>query len=630
MLPTNSVLVSWETYGEDVLSLEYNPTMIAVGLMDQINVTRDGSDYLWYITSLGNVPNGKLNANPGLNSNYQVVVVATKDMGTGKNGKFPLRLLSDLKIFKDFTLITSEPTKINTVVMGRKIWESISIEHQPLPGCLNVVRTGSGNPDITTARNVVIGESMVSALELLTASPYCLSIEKMFVIGGGQILREAINVLGCGAIHLTEIEASIKCETFIPSVDTTLFQPWYLSLSSMENIILYLFPTYVSVINVTVEILGQVNGRKCNSFSYFAKLEVKKFSFLPKMIFEKHKEHTHLRLVQDIISNGTPKDDRTGIGELGRNQSQVDVLQAKLMEVKARIQGFEEDARKELEMGLGLVDRSGISIGSWSRNIDFSSVDNPDEETWIRICNQHGSFDEQDGTYIGEVLQNVQMITGVMESIMKRVIMAESEISIAKEKVTLGQDEIKKKVFQIESMSMKLEEMERFALGTNCILKEMRQRVENLVEETFKQRQRPIENEHERNIIESLKSYVSSLINMSETLLSSEKQFQTIERLLGKLLHASIFLLQKGSKRILRVIQTDAAAINPGISGSPLLDFEGEINTAIFTSVFPISNLEDEVDLEEEAMISVVVVDTNQPFVDTNQPFVDLNQHSLI
>ncbi|KAL6982409.1 hypothetical protein U1Q18_045669, partial [Sarracenia purpurea var. burkii] len=158
-----------------------------------------------------------------------------------------------------------------------------------------------------------------------------------------------------------------------------------------------------------------------------------------------------------------------------------------------------------------------------------------------------------------------------MESIMKRVIMAESETAIAKEKVTLGQDEIKKKVLQIESMSMKLEEMERFALGTNCILKEMRQRVENLVEETFKQRQRSAENEQEfcrvKQDFESLKSYVSSLINMSETLMSSEKQFQTIERLLGKLLHASIFLLQKGSKRILRVIQTDAAAINPGISG---------------------------------------------------------------
>ncbi|KAL6993447.1 hypothetical protein U1Q18_011565 [Sarracenia purpurea var. burkii] len=263
--------------------------------------------------------------------------------------------------------------------------------------------------------------------------------------------------------------------------------------------------------------------------------------------------------------------------DMERSQSQVDVLQAKLMEVKACIQGSEEDARKELEVlwrrvkatatlltylkskarlmaiphlahtscgiklldGVGLVDKNDVPVGSWSRNIDLSSFDNPDEETWIRISNQHGSLDEQDGTYIGEVLKNVQMVTDVMESLVKRVIMAESETAIEKEKVTLGQDEIKKKVLQIESMSMKLEEMERFALGTNCILNEMRQRVENLVEETSKQRQRATENEQElcrvKQDFESLKSYVSSLINVRETLLSSEKQFQTIERLFERL-----------------------------------------------------------------------------------------------
>ncbi|KAL6959875.1 hypothetical protein U1Q18_040024 [Sarracenia purpurea var. burkii] len=85
------------------------------------------------------------------------------------------------------------------------------------------VLTRSESLDIATAVNVVIGGSMASALELLTASPYCLSIEKMFVIGGSQILREAINAPGCGAIHLTEIEASIEYDTFIPSVNTSLF-----------------------------------------------------------------------------------------------------------------------------------------------------------------------------------------------------------------------------------------------------------------------------------------------------------------------------------------------------------------------------------------------------------------------
>ncbi|EEF31651.1 uncharacterized protein LOC8267106 isoform X2 [Ricinus communis] len=263
--------------------------------------------------------------------------------------------------------------------------------------------------------------------------------------------------------------------------------------------------------------------------------------------------------------------------EMERRQSQVDVLQAKLMEVKACIQGSEEDAKKELEVlwrrvkttatlltylkskarimavpdlahtscgikqleGVGLIDRDGTPLSSWSRNVDLSSFDSPDEETWIRLSEQQGSFDEQDEAYIGELLKSVQMVTDVMEALVKRVIMAESETAIEKEKVTLGQEEIKKKAIQIESMSSKLEEMEQFALGTNGILSEMRQRVEDLVEETSRQRQRAAENEQElcrvKRDFESLKSYVSSLISVRETLLSSEKQFQTIERLFERL-----------------------------------------------------------------------------------------------
>nr|DAD47040.1 TPA_asm: hypothetical protein HUJ06_016977 [Nelumbo nucifera] len=259
--------------------------------------------------------------------------------------------------------------------------------------------------------------------------------------------------------------------------------------------------------------------------------------------------------------------------EMERHQSQVDALQAKLVEVKASIQDSGEDAKKELEVlwrrvkttatlltylkskarimavphlahtscgirhqeGVGLVDKNGTPLCDWSRDVDLSSFSCTDEETWMRIGNKQGSFDEHDGTYIGEILKCVRMVTDVMEALVKRVIMAETETAIEKEKVTLGQEEIKKKALQIESMSAKVEEMERFALGTNCILNEMRQKVEDMVQETSRQRQRAAENEQElcrvKQDFESLKSYVSSLISVRETLLSSEKQFQTIERL---------------------------------------------------------------------------------------------------
>ncbi|NP_001265904.1 beta-galactosidase 5-like precursor [Cicer arietinum] len=52
MLPSNSKLLSWETYDEDVSSLAESSRITASGLLEQINATRDTSDYLWYITSV--------------------------------------------------------------------------------------------------------------------------------------------------------------------------------------------------------------------------------------------------------------------------------------------------------------------------------------------------------------------------------------------------------------------------------------------------------------------------------------------------------------------------------------------------------------------------------------------------
>ncbi|OVA08712.1 D-galactoside/L-rhamnose binding SUEL lectin domain [Macleaya cordata] len=52
MLPTNNELLSWEAYDEEVSSLGDDKMITAVGLLEQINVTRDTSDYLWYMTSV--------------------------------------------------------------------------------------------------------------------------------------------------------------------------------------------------------------------------------------------------------------------------------------------------------------------------------------------------------------------------------------------------------------------------------------------------------------------------------------------------------------------------------------------------------------------------------------------------
>ncbi|CAM8974257.1 unnamed protein product [Rhodiola kirilowii] len=266
------------------------------------------------------VTNGTANgiSHPDPKRTFQVVVAATRDMGIGKDGKLPWRLPSDLKLFKDITQTTVDPVKKNAVVMGRKTWESIPLQYRPLAGRLNVVLTRSGGFDIAIAENVLTCGSVVSALQLLAATPYSLSIEKVFVIGGGQILRECLNAPECEAIHITEIETPIECDTFIPAIDTSLFQTWCSSFPLVENEIRYSFVTYVRVRNSVGGSPGQNDGLVAVKSLDTIKYEVNPCNFLPKKIYEKHEEFLYLRMIEDIISNGNVKDDRTGTGTLSK------------------------------------------------------------------------------------------------------------------------------------------------------------------------------------------------------------------------------------------------------------------------------------------------------------------------
>ena len=241
---------------------------------------------------------------------YQVVVAATKEMGIGKDGKLPWSLPTDLKFFKELTLTTSDSSKKNAVVMGRKTWESIPTKYKPLSGRLNVVLTRSSGFDIANAENVVTCRSIDSALDLLAGPPYRLSIEKVFVIGGGEVLRDSLNGPRCEAIHLTEIDTSVECDTFVPEIDSSAYQPWCSSLPVCENGLRFSFTTYVRVkSDESKEALG-VDWRKFSSL-------------LPKKVFERHEEFLYLNMVNEIISSGNVKNDRTGTGTLSKFGCQV-------------------------------------------------------------------------------------------------------------------------------------------------------------------------------------------------------------------------------------------------------------------------------------------------------------------
>ncbi|KAL3829405.1 hypothetical protein ACJIZ3_018207 [Penstemon smallii] len=218
---------------------------------------------------------------------------------------------------------------------------------------------------------------------------------------------------------------------------------------------------------------------------------------------------------------------------MAAEKDQLDASEEKLIEVKCCMQESEEDSNKELTILRRRVKMSATLLTYLKSKAQTMSVPHLAHTVPLNIDITSLS-DEEDGVYISGLLKSAKMVTDVMETLAKRVIMAESETEIQKEKITVEKEELDKKAVQIEKMSVKIEEMKQLASEANCILNEVRQRVNDLVEETCTQRQRASENEEElcrvKQDFESMKTYLSTLLNVREKLVSSEKQFQTIER----------------------------------------------------------------------------------------------------
>ena len=131
-----------------------------------------------------------------------IVVAVAANMAIGRGNALLWHISEDLKMFKRLTM--GSP-----VIMGRKTFLSIG---RPLPGRKNVV-ISHGFPDAPD------GVSVASSLE--EAYALCEGVEKCFVIGGGQIYREAVK--DADALYVTHVHESFEADTFFPEIDPAVW-----------------------------------------------------------------------------------------------------------------------------------------------------------------------------------------------------------------------------------------------------------------------------------------------------------------------------------------------------------------------------------------------------------------------
>lgn len=129
-----------------------------------------------------------------------LIVAMAKNRVIGADGKIPWRLPNELQLFKRVTMG-------HHIIMGRKTWESIN---RLLPGRTTVI--------VTRQKDYAVAGAIVTHT-LNDAIKVCGNDEEIFVIGGGELYREALPL--ADRIYLTTVDAEPAGDTRMPEFDLT-------------------------------------------------------------------------------------------------------------------------------------------------------------------------------------------------------------------------------------------------------------------------------------------------------------------------------------------------------------------------------------------------------------------------
>jgi dihydrofolate reductase len=147
-----------------------------------------------------------------------IIVAATSShLGIGLKGALPWRLKREIAYFKRATTFNPE-NLTNVVIMGRKCWESIPPKFRPLPNRHNIILSRKGHVDGVSESNslgegVEVAKSVASAMERVRDQEF----GRVFVIGGGEVYREAMGMENCKRILFTEVHGDVETDVNFPT-----------------------------------------------------------------------------------------------------------------------------------------------------------------------------------------------------------------------------------------------------------------------------------------------------------------------------------------------------------------------------------------------------------------------------
>ena len=137
-------------------------------------------------------------------SNLTIIVAVSENDVIGKDNDLIWYLKNDLKRFKALT-------SGHCIIMGRKTFESFP---KPLPNRTHIV--------ITRQKNYSAQEGVIIVNSLQDAIKKAEHDTNPFIIGGGEIYKQALNVVD--TIEFTRVHHSFEGDTFFPVLSDAIWK----------------------------------------------------------------------------------------------------------------------------------------------------------------------------------------------------------------------------------------------------------------------------------------------------------------------------------------------------------------------------------------------------------------------
>lgn len=145
-----------------------------------------------------------------------IIAACAKNRAIGENGKIPWKIPEETAHFKHTTMG-------GAVIFGRKTFEGIG---KPLPGRFNVVISSTRNFDSLNKEQKGVNAGKIKTADSLeNAVALCRNAgcSRIFICGGAQVYREALEKKLCGRLIISEINENFsgdikKADAFFPEI----------------------------------------------------------------------------------------------------------------------------------------------------------------------------------------------------------------------------------------------------------------------------------------------------------------------------------------------------------------------------------------------------------------------------